>query len=57
MNKKEVGELRWIEYDPETKQMSILIDINDESFKKELLQHREIQHIIMIKGKKMIVGE
>ena len=56
MRTKNIGELRAVEYDPDTKEMSIIIDIEDESFKKELLQSMEIRHIMVIKGVKVLVG-
>lgn len=57
MKTKNIGEIQSIEYDPQTKNMRLIISIEDDNLKKELLHTMELKGLIFINGKHIAVGE
>lgn len=50
-----VGEIIRIEWDQETGNVRIIIDITDPSFKQRVLHNKEYADIITLKGKDAII--
>ena len=46
----EVGKVVRIEYDEENDELHVVLEINDPKFKKRILQGREYQDMISLKG-------
>jgi len=52
---RKVGEIIRIEWDQETGQVRLVLDITDPSFKHRVLHNREYADILTIKGKDAII--
>lgn len=55
MNEKSVGKIIRVEWDQETDEVRLIMEILDPVFKSRVLHSKDLQDIISIKGKDVMV--
>lgn len=54
MKQKTVGKVVRVEWDKETDEVRLVMEITDEVFKRKVMQSKDFQDIISLKGKDVI---
>ena len=54
-SKKQIGKIIRVEWDDETEEMRVVMEITDPTFKKRVLHSKDFQDVLVFEGKNVMV--